>query len=915
MTAPTDTTSTIPTGIGNAKLAEEGVDFIIRNLSTMYTDPLYAVLREWIANAVDSVTTAHARGEIDSIRDTIHITLPDHMNPTLTVTDYGLGMDREHVFNYALNYGRSSKRDDDITAGKFGLGLKSGLAVANQFTITSVRDGKQTMGFLSLGDADGGVENFCSEAQDVDLPNQTTMSVAVGDNASTASIDIKIARVLGGYDPAMFVVTSPSNMHSLSDDELRSISRISEDRVNFGDTVYSAPDVTSNEGGWAVTAIVGGVSYPITEGLVTHEEQINDAIAEKLVAHDCKQELRFKGIVEHSVICPVDGVDIPDNRDTLIFSAKTIDTVADAYVAAILDAKIHATEYFDNVTVAQAKYDDRNTFNEDMSFIMLHTFAPQWYRNAEIITRTDTVLRDRYHDDLVIEHNNHGADIDTIRNLWISTNAQDIVVDQLNNYALMTNNTQPVPGFDINYIALHTRMHPDSIITPGKTMFITLDVSDRKTTVTRNYPNGQEYTKDVYIDDKGKEHATATECITALFKQYRVRINTWRRNNQFPTAFIGPTPEVYIWNKDDFSSVMGFDEFIEQCTAAHREHLKAQREAKKAREDNAPADQRAVARCGSLYYRDDQHEAYHYNKQIRDNITVEQLERFAENHNIAVHNLPIVTVTNGDWHKLSDMISEISFNAPAVEPVVAFLRTTKTNIRKLEEAGFTTIFDKDEFKRRCREQDAALRDEYFASLDDADRTDVATFIWIDMYCPLLEHIISDEPLEYSYFRSERTYEDVPAVVEQQFQDRNIDITDNAGYQFMLDLIDSARRGYALLAEHVPNDRHAYVDLDQNDTTTWQFAGNVPNISTHAEQPAAPDAPIEHAICGMLQARCGGGTSSAPYVGLFDREEYAHAREQAIHKDPSEYTALERVLFTEGRTQLYDLLVRIFQLDW
>lgn len=913
MTASTDT---IPTGIGNAILAEEGVDFIIRNLSTMYTDPLYAVLREWIANAVDSVTTAHSRGEIDSIRDTIHITLPDHMNPTLTVTDYGLGMDREHVFNYALNYGRSSKRDDDITAGKFGLGLKSGLAVANQFTITSVRDGKQTMGFLSLGDADGGVENFCSEAQDVDLDNQTTMSVAVSDNVSTASIDVKIARVLGGYDPAMFVVTSPSDMHSLSDDELHSISRISEDRVNFGNTVYSAPEVTSNEGGWAVTAIVGGVSYPITEGLVTHEEQINDAIAEKLVAHDCAQELHFKGIVEHSIICPVDGVDIPDNRDTLIFSAKTIDTVADAYVAAILDAQGKAAEYFDNVTVAQAKHDSHNMFHADTAFIVLHTFAPQWYRHAEIIARTDAVLRERYGDRLVVENDNHGANVDTARNLWISTNAQDIVVDQLNNYALMSNNNaQPVPGFDINYIALHTRMHPDSIITPGKTMFITLDVSDRKTTVTRNYPDGQEYTKDVYIDDKGKEYATATECITALFKQYRVRINTWRRNNQFPTAFIGPTPKIYIWNEDDFSSVISFDEFIEQCTATHREHLKAQREAKKSREGNAPVDQRAVAKCGSLYYRDDQHEAYHYNKQIRDNITVEQLEQFVETHNIAAHNLPIVTVTNGDWQKLSDMISDISFNAPAVEPVVAFLRTTKTNIRKLEEAGFTNTFDKDEFMRHCRQQDAALRDEYFASLDDADRTDIATFIWTYMHCPLLEHVISEEPLEYSYFRSEREHEDVPAVIKQQFADRDVDITDNAGYVFIQDIIASARRGYALLAEHVPHGYHAYVDLEQNDTTTWQFAGHVLDISIHAAQPATPDAPIEHAICGMLQARRGGGTSSAPYVGLFDREEYAHAREEAMEKDHSEYTALERVLFTEGRTQLYDLLVRIFQLDW
>ena len=675
--------------------------------------------------------------------------------------------------------------------------------------------------------------------------------------------------------------------------------------------------MTSSEGGWAITAIVGGVSYPIKEGLITHEEQINDAIAEKLVPHDCAQELHFGSIVEHSIICPVDGVDIPDNRDTLIFSAKTIDTVADAYVAAIFDAQGKAAEYFDNVTVAQAKHDSRNMFHADTAFIMLHTFAPQWHCNTETIARTDAVLRERYGDRLVVENDNHGANLDTARNLWISTNAQDIVTEQFDDYALMSNNdTQPVPGFDIDRIDGYTRMHPDSIITPGKTMFITLDVSDRKRTVPRNYPDGEEYTKDVYIDDKGNEHPTATSCIAALCKQYRVRINTWRRNNQFPTAFIGPTPEIYIWNEDDFSSVVGFDEFIDQCTAAHRAHLKAQREAKKAHEDNAPVDQRAVAKCGSLYYRDNQHQGYHYNKQRRNNITIEQLEQFAENHNIAVHNLPIVTVTNGDWQKLSDMISDISFNAPAVEPVVAFLRTTKTNIRKLEEAGFTTIFDKDEFMRHCRQQDAALRDEYFASLDDADRTDVATFVWASLHCPLLEHVISDEPLEYNPYRDKYDREDVLAVIKQQFADRDIDITGNAGYVFIQDIIASARRGFALLAEHVPDGYHAYVGLEQNDTTTWQFSGHVLNISNHAQQPATLDDPIQHAICGMLQARRVGRTANlSPYIGLFDSEEYAHAQEQAAQKDHSEYTSLERVLFTEGKTQLYDLLVRIFQLDW
>ena len=833
----------------------------------------------------------------------------------LTVTDYGLGMDREHVFNYALNYGRSSKREDTATAGKFGLGLKSGLAVANQFTITSIRDGKQTMGFLSLGEADAGVENFCSEAQDTELPNQTTLSVALTDNNSTVNINTKIVRVLGGYNPDMFVVTSPAGTYSFSAEELHSIHRLNEDLVNLGGTVYNAPEVALSEGSWGITAIIGGVTYPIKEGLITHEKQINEAITNKLDSHNCEQYLYFDNIIAHSIVCPVDGVDIPDNRDTLIFSAKTIDTIAEAYVTAILGAQKQATDYFENVTIAQAKYDDDNVHHADTPFVMLHTFAPQWHANAEITARADTVLRDRYRDELIVDTEDPDATLDTLSNLWAKTNVRDVISRQLNAYAFMeNNNTQPHPGFNVYDISNYARAYPDNIVEPGKAMFITLDVTDRKTTVTRQYSDGKEYTKQVYIDDKGQEHNTAQQCIQSLFKQYRVRVNTWRRKNQFPTALIGPNPEIYIWERNDFSTVLSFDEFIEQCTTAHRAHLKAQRQAKKAQGGHVTGD--VVATLGSLYYRNDQHQPYHYNEQRHNNITVGDLERFADTHNIAPRDLPIVTVTNGDWNKLRDTMSTIALNSPAVVPVVAFLRTTKTNIRKLENAGFTSIFDKDKFIQHCRDTDAVLHDAYFASLSDDERADIGTFIWVDTQCPLLEYVISDESLEYSYFRHRHRheYEDVLAAITQQFVDRDIDITENAGYIFVRDLIASARRGRALLAAHVSH-RHSYIDLDQNNTDTWQFSGNTDDIAEYAQQPVTPDQPITHAICGMLQTRQAQGYTTAPYIGLFTTAEYSHAQEQAAHKNRKDYTPIEQVLFVERRIHLYDVLVRIVQLNW
>ena len=345
--------------------------------------------------------------------------------------------------------------------------------------------------------------------------------------------------------------------------------------------------------------------------------------------------------------------------------------------------------------------------------------------------------------------------------------------------------------------------------------------------------------------------------------------------------------------------------------------MKAQREEKKKKTNQQAAGNDVIATIGSFYHRGDQHRPYYYGTQRHDNVTIERLEEFAQTHNIAPGDLPIVTVTNGEWNKLRDMISTISFNSPAVEPVVAFLRTTKTNIRKLKDAGFSNIFDQYEFSQHCRDTDKALRDKYFASLNDSERSDIDTFIWTATQCPLLRHAIRDEPLTSNYRPVVHEYEDIVAVVKQQFADRGIDVTNNAGYIFICDLIASAQRGHTLLNAHLSDDSNAYVGLDQNDTTTWQFTGNVFDITDFEQvsQPVTLDQPMEHAICGMLQARANSKYPTAPYIGLFTTAEHNDVYKQSMHKDPNDYTPLERVLFIEGRAQLYDLLVRVFQLNW
>src|SRR5699024_12772651 len=93
------------------------------------------------------------------------------------------------------------------------------------------------------------------------------------------------------------------------------------------------------------------------------------------------------------------------------------------------------------------------------------------------------------------------------------------------------------------------------------------------------------------------------ERISDRFQYYRVRINSWRRATQFPTALIGPTPEVKIWEDSDFTTIIDFDEFIEQCTTEHRAHLKAQREAKK-KKTNQQIGRASCRERGKIYIHD-----------------------------------------------------------------------------------------------------------------------------------------------------------------------------------------------------------------------------------------------------------------------------------------------------------------------
>lgn len=92
-----------------------------------YNQPLYAALREPITNACESHVMA---GKADVPFDLIM----DHDSLTgitsITVRDYGTGVDQDFLENGFFRLGHSTKRDTNEVGGAFGLGAKAAFAVS-----------------------------------------------------------------------------------------------------------------------------------------------------------------------------------------------------------------------------------------------------------------------------------------------------------------------------------------------------------------------------------------------------------------------------------------------------------------------------------------------------------------------------------------------------------------------------------------------------------------------------------------------------------------------------------------------------------------------------------------------------------------------------------------------------------------
>jgi DNA topoisomerase VI subunit B len=105
--------------------------------SKLYRNPIAAICREVASNARDANREAENNVPIEISIDDGLFSAGDL---TISFKDVGPGISPERMADVFVNYGASTKRNDNIQTGGFGIGAKTPFSYTDNFTIVTIVD-------------------------------------------------------------------------------------------------------------------------------------------------------------------------------------------------------------------------------------------------------------------------------------------------------------------------------------------------------------------------------------------------------------------------------------------------------------------------------------------------------------------------------------------------------------------------------------------------------------------------------------------------------------------------------------------------------------------------------------------------------------------------------------------------------
>lgn len=272
----------------------EDMRYISSLLRNNYSDTILATIRETYANAVDATLD---NGYAESM---IEVTLPNILNSTFSVRDFGRGLSRDEIFNLYSKYGKSTKRNSNEAIGGFGIGRFAPLSYNKDgFSVTSFLNREKRIYLV-----------YISEENDTKIDE-----VYVGQSDERNGIMISVA--VSNSDISAFVEKVRS-FFTYFDNLPKFIGQ--EITINKSKNVLSGDYWSVEDGGKHIynnrnhQIIIGGISYPLNPNLVKLTKSVW-----------CHQ-------VNNLVIkVPIGSVSIHHSRESLEYNTKTQQYIDDLY--------------------------------------------------------------------------------------------------------------------------------------------------------------------------------------------------------------------------------------------------------------------------------------------------------------------------------------------------------------------------------------------------------------------------------------------------------------------------------------------------------------------------------------------------------------------------------------------------------
>lgn len=221
---------------------EDSLSHIMSVLIDLYSDPIYAVIREYSTNAYDAHIAA-------GISLPIEVTTPGQFSNNITIRDYGIGLSLQDIHDIYSKYGASTKRQTNDMVGMLGLGCKSALTYTNQFTLTSVKDGKRVQTVISRDENGSGSITIVDQSDTLDANGtEIVIPTRIGDAAKfmeTAenffSFWPEDTVLLNGMQPKRFSGVAVTDNIFITDNDYSSMFR-NHDIIVMGNVPYPHPN-------------------------------------------------------------------------------------------------------------------------------------------------------------------------------------------------------------------------------------------------------------------------------------------------------------------------------------------------------------------------------------------------------------------------------------------------------------------------------------------------------------------------------------------------------------------------------------------------------------------------------------------------------------------------------------------------